>query len=130
MATPPRVCVVVVVFFVFVFFYSVVLAGGGIRTRDLLITNQVLYQLSYTGKAQTCENSTGKLHDPTLQGRRSIPADFYASQGDHDVPREHRLTPVRLALRPRPIQRPPSRPVPARVGERPRPAARQPTPRR
>ena len=25
-------------------------AGGGIRTRDLLITNQVLYQLSYTGK--------------------------------------------------------------------------------
>jgi hypothetical protein len=27
------------------------LAGGGIRTRDLLITNQVLYQLSYTGKA-------------------------------------------------------------------------------
>ena len=26
------------------------LAGGGNRTRDLLITNQVLYQLSYTGK--------------------------------------------------------------------------------
>ena len=25
-------------------------AGAGIRTRDLLITNQVLYQLSYTGK--------------------------------------------------------------------------------
>ena len=25
-------------------------AGGGNRTRDLLITNQVLYQLSYTGK--------------------------------------------------------------------------------
>jgi hypothetical protein len=25
-------------------------AGGGIRTRDLLITNQLLYQLSYTGK--------------------------------------------------------------------------------
>jgi hypothetical protein len=27
------------------------LAGGGTRTRDLLITNQLLYQLSYTGKA-------------------------------------------------------------------------------
>gem|GEM_PF-4172604 len=26
------------------------LAGGGTRTRDLLITNQLLYQLSYTGK--------------------------------------------------------------------------------
>ena len=26
-------------------------AGGGTRTRDLLITNQLLYQLSYTGKA-------------------------------------------------------------------------------
>ena len=29
-------------------------AGGGIRTRDLLITNQVLYQLSYTGKVPNC----------------------------------------------------------------------------
>ena len=26
-------------------------AGGGIRTRDLLITNQLLYQLSYTGNS-------------------------------------------------------------------------------
>jgi hypothetical protein len=28
-------------------------AGGGIRTRDLLITNQLLYHLSYTGKRPT-----------------------------------------------------------------------------
>ena|GEM_PF-1674324 len=31
-----------------------ILAGGGTRTRDLLITNQLLYQLSYTGKAPKC----------------------------------------------------------------------------
>lgn len=30
------------------------MAGAGIRTRDLLITNQVLYQLSYTGKVPNC----------------------------------------------------------------------------
>ncbi len=30
------------------------MAGGGNRTRDLLITNQVLYQLSYTGKIPNC----------------------------------------------------------------------------
>ena len=28
-------------------------AGDGIRTRDLLITNQLLYQLSYAGTAIT-----------------------------------------------------------------------------
>jgi hypothetical protein len=28
-------------------------AGAGIRTPDLLITNQLLYQLSYTGKRRT-----------------------------------------------------------------------------
>ena len=28
-----------------------VLAGNGTRTHDLLITNQLLYQLSYAGKA-------------------------------------------------------------------------------
>ena len=33
-------------------------AGGGNRTRDLLITNQVLYHLSYTGKVPNC---LGKL---------------------------------------------------------------------
>jgi hypothetical protein len=38
------------------------LAGGGIRTRDLLITNQVLYQLSYTGKAPEL------LGKPSTQG--------------------------------------------------------------
>jgi hypothetical protein len=30
-------------------------AGGGNRTRDLLITNQVLYQLSYTGSSPTSQ---------------------------------------------------------------------------
>ena len=33
-----------------VFFPATALAGGGTRTRDLLITNQLLYQLSYTGR--------------------------------------------------------------------------------
>jgi hypothetical protein len=31
-------------------------AGSGIRTDELLITNQLLYQLSYAGIAQTNEN--------------------------------------------------------------------------
>jgi hypothetical protein len=29
-------------------------AGGGSRTPDLLITNQLLYQLSYAGNGQEC----------------------------------------------------------------------------
>lgn len=29
-------------------------AGNGTRTRDLLITNQLLYQLSYTGFSNDC----------------------------------------------------------------------------
>ena len=37
-------------------------AGGRIRTPDLLITNQLLYQLSYTS------DLTGVIHDTSFRG--------------------------------------------------------------
>ena len=37
-------------------------AGGGTRTLDLLITNQLLYQLSYAGKAPSSQGLLPKIH--------------------------------------------------------------------
>jgi hypothetical protein len=37
-------------------------AGNGTRTRDLLITNQLLYQLSYTGLNNCRDNRKQKYY--------------------------------------------------------------------
>src|SRR5450755_1790387 len=51
------------------FFETPRVAGGGIRTRDLLITNQLLYQLSYTGKRPTYS----KLGSTTTPAQGPLP---------------------------------------------------------
>ncbi len=57
-------------------------AGGGIRTRDLLITNQVLYQLSYTGKVPNCLRKPGH---PPVDGRPPLATGDSSSQGDPKI---------------------------------------------
>lgn len=53
-------------------------AGAQTRTADLLITNQLLYQLSYTGVAQTAGRSiSGSL--ATNQARPRLNNDVYFS---------------------------------------------------
>jgi len=36
-------------------------AGDGTQTRDLMITNQLLYQLSYTGKVNCVKQLTNEI---------------------------------------------------------------------
>jgi hypothetical protein len=54
-------------------------AGAGIRTPDLLITNQLLYQLSYTGKhlislTSLLPSATGyHFTDDTIDGQNGTP---------------------------------------------------------
>ena len=61
-------------------------AGDGNRTHDLLITNQVLYQLSYAGKALT---PFGVLK-AALNSHRVV-----TKSSDHDAPGLHLLTAAR-----------------------------------
>ncbi len=77
--------------------YSVVfahLAGGGIRTRDLLITNQVLYQLSYTGKAPEL---LGKTCHP---GAARAALLIHVGKSKSSVEDEHPLLGLTVSLAP------------------------------
>ena len=58
-------------------------AGDGTRTRNLLITNQLLCQLSYA--SQKAIDRTVFLHtpaDPSATGDREIPAYVYGNWGE------------------------------------------------
>ena len=52
-------------------------AGDWIRTRDLLITNQLLYQLSYTSL-----NKDGPALGPTPTVTNMAPGDVLLSHGE------------------------------------------------
>ena len=66
-------------------------AGSRTRTDDLLITNQLLYQLSYAGKAWTGERSI-LARAPGLPRRssRAKAGDF--PRGLREIPALERLT--------------------------------------
>ena len=60
-------------------------AGDGTRTRDLLITNQLLYQLSYTGTWRDGRSGSGSNHESyhasgLTAGRRSSPTSRSAGR--------------------------------------------------
>jgi hypothetical protein len=85
------------------FFAAPPVAGGGIRTRDLLITNQLLYQLSYTGKhlislrscsllprvssTETTASTTNGTPNSHCPHARTLPG---VQRGSRDVLRRHR----------------------------------------
>jgi hypothetical protein len=52
-------------------------ADGGTQTPDQLITNQLLYQLSYIGKLFYAETSLVNIHGARVASQKKIANNFY-----------------------------------------------------
>jgi hypothetical protein len=62
-------------------------AGGRTRTDDLLITNQLLYQLSYAGARQKPGRSRNRAERRILsQSRRDAPTGLHPSGAPSTIP--------------------------------------------